>query len=114
MTSGELCLFSSPNFTRIGLCKLCCHFAKPVRLPGCGHSFCQRCILQYCKGRQRAACPLCREDFERKDLRPNRELAALVNLIRQEVKEDVALETAERTRNVIIQCYSSTQLNGTK
>uniref|UniRef100_A0A8B9FN21 RING-type domain-containing protein n=1 Tax=Amazona collaria TaxID=241587 RepID=A0A8B9FN21_9PSIT len=68
----------------------CClqHFADPVRLRGCGHSFCRPCILQYCKGKQRAACPLCREGFELKDLRPNRELAALVNLVRQEVKEE--------------------------
>ncbi|KAM9537312.1 E3 ubiquitin-protein ligase RNF135 [Guaruba guarouba] len=68
----------------------CClqHFVDPVRLPGCGHSFCRPCILQYGEGKQRAACPLCREGFELKDVRPNRELAALVNLVRQEVKEE--------------------------
>ncbi|XP_057274465.1 E3 ubiquitin-protein ligase RNF135 [Pezoporus wallicus] len=68
----------------------CClqHFADPVRLAVCGHSFCRPCVLQYCKGKQRAVCPLCREGFELKDLRPNRELAALVNLVQQEVKEE--------------------------
>ncbi|KAM9371290.1 E3 ubiquitin-protein ligase RNF135 [Phaethornis superciliosus] len=68
----------------------CClqYFADPVRLTGCTHSFCRTCIVGYCKGRQRAGCPLCREPFELKDLRPNRELAALVSLIPQEVKEE--------------------------
>ncbi|KAM6118715.1 E3 ubiquitin-protein ligase RNF135 [Phoenicopterus ruber ruber] len=68
----------------------CClqYFTDPVRLTGCTHSFCRPCIIAYCKGRQRAGCPLCREGFELKDLRPNRELAALVNLIPQEVKEE--------------------------
>ncbi|XP_050764220.1 E3 ubiquitin-protein ligase RNF135-like isoform X1 [Gymnogyps californianus] len=72
----------------------CClqYFTEPVWLTGCSHSFCRPCIIEYCKGRQRAGCPLCREGFELKDLRPNRELAALVNLIRQEVKEE-ELET---------------------
>ncbi|KAM7089302.1 E3 ubiquitin-protein ligase RNF135 isoform 1-T1 [Ciconia maguari] len=72
----------------------CClqYFTDPVWLTGCSHSFCRPCIIQYCKGRQRASCPLCRADFELKDLRPNRELAALVNLVLQEVKEE-ELET---------------------
>ncbi|KAM6245299.1 E3 ubiquitin-protein ligase RNF135 [Porphyrio hochstetteri] len=67
----------------------CClqYFTDPVRLSGCTHSFCRPCITAYCKGRQRASCPLCRQGFELKDLRPNRELAALVDLIPQEVKE---------------------------
>uniref|UniRef100_A0A8V5H1U7 Uncharacterized protein n=1 Tax=Melopsittacus undulatus TaxID=13146 RepID=A0A8V5H1U7_MELUD len=71
----------------------CClqRFADPVRLPACGHSFCRPCILQYCKGRQRAACPLCREGFEPKDLRPNRELAALVNLHWRRLKGHITL-----------------------
>lgn len=61
----------------------CClqHFTEPVRLASCSHSFCRPCIAAYCRGRQRATCPLCREGFELKDLRPNRELAALVSLV---------------------------------
>ncbi|KAM6049943.1 E3 ubiquitin-protein ligase RNF135-like isoform 2-T2 [Theristicus caerulescens] len=68
----------------------CClqYFTEPVRLTGCSHSFCRPCIVAYCTGRQRAGCPLCREGFELKDLRPNRELAALVSLIPQEEKEE--------------------------
>ncbi|KAM6297611.1 E3 ubiquitin-protein ligase RNF135 [Aegotheles albertisi] len=74
----------------------CClqYFTDPVRLTGCTHSFCRPCIVAYCKDKQRAGCPLCREDFELKDLRPNRELAALVSLIPQEVKEE-ELETQD-------------------
>lgn len=73
----------------------CClqFFAEPVRLTGCGHTFCRGCILRYCAGRPRAACPLCRRGFELRHLRPNRELAALLSLIPRELKEK--LETQD-------------------
>ncbi|XP_053816083.1 E3 ubiquitin-protein ligase RNF135 [Vidua chalybeata] len=75
-------------------CSCCLQlFAEPVRLTGCGHSFCRGCILRYCAGRPRAACPLCRCAFELQHLRPNRELAALLSLIPRELKEN--LETQE-------------------
>ncbi|CAN8193962.1 unnamed protein product [Coccothraustes coccothraustes] len=75
-------------------CSCCLQlFAEPVRLSVCGHSFCRGCILRYCAGRPRARCPLCRRDFEPQHLRPNRELAALLSLIPQELKEE--LETQE-------------------
>uniref|UniRef100_A0A8C5THR1 RING-type domain-containing protein n=1 Tax=Malurus cyaneus samueli TaxID=2593467 RepID=A0A8C5THR1_9PASS len=46
-------------------CSCCLQlFAEPVRLSGCDHSFCRGCILRYCSGRARAACPLCRRAFE--------------------------------------------------
>lgn len=74
----------------------CClqYFTDPVRLRGCGHSFCRGCISRYCRGRQRAGCPLCREGFELRDLQPNRELAALLSLLPQWVKEE-ELETQD-------------------
>lgn len=79
-------------------CTCCLQFFRdPVRLSGCTHSFCRPCILQYRAGKQRAACPLCREGFELKDLRPNRELAALVSLIPQEVKDE-ELETGDELK----------------
>ncbi|XP_009677229.2 E3 ubiquitin-protein ligase RNF135 [Struthio camelus] len=68
----------------------CCllYFTDPVRLAGCSHSFCRSCITTYyCKVKRSAGCPLCREGFELKDLRPNRELAVLVNLVPREEKE---------------------------
>ncbi|XP_038013524.1 E3 ubiquitin-protein ligase RNF135 [Motacilla alba alba] len=75
-------------------CSCCLQlFAEPVRLTGCGHSFCRGCILRYRAGRPRAACPLCRCAFELQHLRPNRELAALLSLIPRELKEE--LETRE-------------------
>ncbi|XP_009634333.1 E3 ubiquitin-protein ligase RNF135, partial [Egretta garzetta] len=77
----------------------CClqRFTEPVRLRGCSPSLCRPCIVAYCKGRQRPGCPLCREGFELKDLRPNRELAALVSLIPQEVREG-ELETRDEPK----------------
>ncbi|KAK2536827.1 hypothetical protein Q9966_006157 [Columba livia] len=84
----------------------CClqYFTEPVRLPGCGHSFCRGCIALHCSGRQRAACPLCREGFELKNLRPNRELVALVNLIPQEVKEKELETRGERKPSGAVAC----------
>uniref|UniRef100_A0A8C5JEP3 E3 ubiquitin-protein ligase RNF135 n=1 Tax=Junco hyemalis TaxID=40217 RepID=A0A8C5JEP3_JUNHY len=69
----------------------CClqFFEEPVRLPGCDHSFCRGCILLYCAGRPRARCPLCRSLFEPQQLRPNRELAALLSFIPRELKEEL-------------------------
>ncbi|XP_068007144.1 E3 ubiquitin-protein ligase RNF135 [Melanerpes formicivorus] len=77
----------------------CClqHFTDPVRLSGCGHSFCRACITQYGKSKQRVSCPLCREGFDLKDLQPNRELAILVNLIPRWVKEQ-ELETQDEPK----------------
>ncbi|XP_074410893.1 E3 ubiquitin-protein ligase RNF135 isoform X2 [Zonotrichia albicollis] len=69
----------------------CCleFFQEPVRLPGCDHSFCRDCILLHCAGRPRARCPLCRSLFEPQQLRPNRELAALLSFIPRELKEEL-------------------------
>lgn len=75
-------------------CSCCLQlFAEPVRLTDCGHSFCRGCILRYCLGRPRSACPLCRRGFQLQHLRPNRELAALLSLIPRELKEQ--LETQQ-------------------
>ncbi|XP_074016102.1 E3 ubiquitin-protein ligase RNF135 [Numenius arquata] len=79
-------------------CAFCLQFfSDPVLLAGCTHSFCRPCVLPHCRGKQRACCPLCREGFELKDLRPNRELAALVSLISEVVKEE-ELETRDETK----------------
>ncbi|XP_009909797.2 E3 ubiquitin-protein ligase RNF135 [Dryobates pubescens] len=77
----------------------CClqYFTDPVRLSGCGHSFCRACIVQYGKSKQRVSCPLCREGFDLKDLQPNRELAILVSLIPRWVKER-ELETQDEPK----------------
>ncbi|XP_027605543.1 E3 ubiquitin-protein ligase RNF135 [Pipra filicauda] len=70
-------------------CSLCLQFfSEPVRIAGCSHSFCRRCISRYRAGRPGPGCPLCREGFELRDLRPNRELAALLSLIPPELSEE--------------------------
>ncbi|XP_050175085.1 E3 ubiquitin-protein ligase RNF135 [Myiozetetes cayanensis] len=75
-------------------CSLCLQFFwEPVRIAGCGHSFCRRCISRYGAGRPETPCPLCRERFELRHLRPNRELAALLRLIPPQLRD--ALETRD-------------------
>ncbi|XP_014805338.1 PREDICTED: tripartite motif-containing protein 6-like [Calidris pugnax] len=79
-------------------CAFCLQFlSEPVLLAGCAHSFCRGCLLPLCRGKLRASCPLCREGFQEKDLRPNRELAALVSLVSEVVKEE-ELETRDETK----------------
>ncbi|XP_066188505.1 E3 ubiquitin-protein ligase RNF135 [Sylvia atricapilla] len=74
-------------------CSCCLQlFAEPVRLSGCGHSFCRGCIVRYCAGRPRAPCPLCRRAFEPRHLRPNRELAALLGLLPRDIAEGLETE----------------------
>uniref|UniRef100_A0A8C3J058 E3 ubiquitin-protein ligase RNF135 n=1 Tax=Calidris pygmaea TaxID=425635 RepID=A0A8C3J058_9CHAR len=79
-------------------CAFCLQFlSDPVLLAGCAHSFCRACLLPLCRGKLRACCPLCRQGFQQKDLRPNRELAALVSLVSEVVKEE-ELETRDETK----------------
>uniref|UniRef100_A0A8C3XDR4 E3 ubiquitin-protein ligase RNF135 n=1 Tax=Cyanoderma ruficeps TaxID=181631 RepID=A0A8C3XDR4_9PASS len=74
-------------------CSCCLQlFAEPVRITGCGHSFCRECIRQYCDRWPRAACPLCRTAFEPQHLRPNRELAAVLSLIPRELTEELGAQ----------------------
>ncbi|XP_058133230.1 E3 ubiquitin-protein ligase TRIM58-like [Dasypus novemcinctus] len=54
----------------------------------CGHSFCLRCISEFCEKSDSAqggvyACPQCRGRFCRESFRPNRQLASLVDSVRQ-------------------------------
>ncbi|KAJ7397689.1 hypothetical protein BTVI_133296 [Pitangus sulphuratus] len=75
-------------------CSLCLQFFwEPVRIAGCGHSFCRPCISRYGAGRPGPPCPLCRERFELRHLRPNRELAALLRLVPPQLRD--ALETRD-------------------
>ncbi|KAL8213097.1 UNVERIFIED_CONTAM: hypothetical protein K2H54_060715 [Gekko kuhli] len=65
-------------------CPICLdHFAEPVTLD-CGHNFCRACISHYWGEFDLAAtCPQCREVILHRDLRPNRQLANVIEIVKK-------------------------------
>ncbi|XP_044838379.1 zinc finger protein RFP-like [Mauremys mutica] len=65
-------------------CPVCLeHFTEPVILE-CGHNFCRACISQCWEGSDTAAsCPQCRETVQQRNLRPNRQLANVVEITKR-------------------------------
>uniref|UniRef100_A0A8C8RE14 Zinc finger protein RFP-like n=1 Tax=Pelusios castaneus TaxID=367368 RepID=A0A8C8RE14_9SAUR len=65
-------------------CSICLdYFKEPVTLD-CGHNFCQTCITQCWGGLEtNVSCPECRAIFPQRKLRPNRQLANVVEIAKQ-------------------------------
>ncbi|XP_044837285.1 zinc finger protein RFP-like [Mauremys mutica] len=65
-------------------CPVCLeYFTEPVTLE-CGHNFCRACISQCWEGSDTAAsCPQCRETVQQRNLRPNRQLANVVEIAKR-------------------------------
>ncbi|XP_065510862.1 E3 ubiquitin-protein ligase TRIM7 isoform X5 [Caloenas nicobarica] len=63
-------------------CSVCLEFFKdPVSIE-CGHNFCRACIAKSWKGlAMDFPCPQCREVFQDKSFRPNRQLANMAEII---------------------------------
>ncbi|XP_011811173.1 PREDICTED: E3 ubiquitin-protein ligase TRIM58 [Colobus angolensis palliatus] len=64
-------------------CPVCLDFLQEPVSVDCGHSFCLRCISEFCEKSDIAqggvyACPQCRGPFRPAGFRPNRQLAGLV------------------------------------
>ncbi|XP_066471693.1 zinc finger protein RFP-like [Tiliqua scincoides] len=75
-------------------CPICLdYFRDPVSLD-CGHNFCRGCILQsWGESPVEAACPQCRERVQTSNLRPNRQLASVVEAVK-ELSESLKLEAS--------------------
>ncbi|XP_065271860.1 zinc finger protein RFP-like [Emys orbicularis] len=65
-------------------CPVCLeYFTEPVTLE-CGHNFCRACISQCWVGSDTAtSCPQCREIVQQRNLRPNRQLANVVEIAKR-------------------------------
>ncbi|XP_039358193.1 zinc finger protein RFP-like [Mauremys reevesii] len=65
-------------------CPVCLeYFTEPVSVE-CGHNFCRACISQCWEGSDTAtSCPQCRETVQQGNLRPNRQLANVVEITKQ-------------------------------
>ncbi|XP_030792815.1 E3 ubiquitin-protein ligase TRIM58 [Rhinopithecus roxellana] len=69
-------------------CPVCLDFLQEPVSVDCGHSFCLRCISEFCEKSDIAqggvyACPQCRGPFRPAGFRPNRQLAGLVESVRR-------------------------------
>ncbi|XP_065420666.1 zinc finger protein RFP-like isoform X2 [Chrysemys picta bellii] len=65
-------------------CPVCLeYFTEPVTLE-CGHNFCRACISQCWEGSDTStSCPQCRETVQQRNLRPNRQLANVVEIAKR-------------------------------
>ncbi|XP_067390110.1 zinc finger protein RFP-like [Emydura macquarii macquarii] len=65
-------------------CPICLeYFREPVILE-CGHNFCRACISQCWEGSDTGvSCPQCRETVQQRNLRPNRQLANVIEIAKR-------------------------------
>ncbi|XP_073168022.1 E3 ubiquitin-protein ligase TRIM7 isoform X2 [Lepidochelys kempii] len=77
-------VFLPGNLQDEATCSVCLEFFKdPVSIE-CGHNFCRTCITKSWRGLEMDfPCPQCREIFQQKNFRPNRQLANMCEIISQ-------------------------------
>ncbi|XP_031950203.1 E3 ubiquitin-protein ligase TRIM7 isoform X1 [Corvus hawaiiensis] len=77
-------VFLPGNLQDEATCSVCLEFFKdPVSIE-CGHNFCRACIVKSWKELEMDfPCPQCREVFQQKNFRPNRQLANMSEIISQ-------------------------------
>ncbi|XP_030055658.1 E3 ubiquitin-protein ligase TRIM39-like isoform X1 [Microcaecilia unicolor] len=65
-------------------CSICLdYFTDPV-MTDCGHNFCRSCITQSWEGRDTDfPCPQCRETSQQRNLRPNRQLVNITEMVKK-------------------------------
>ncbi|CAI5768342.1 zinc finger protein RFP-like [Podarcis lilfordi] len=76
--------YSDQNLSDVATCSICMEYFKdPMIIPECGHNFCRSCLVQ-CWGESEVevSCPQCRETVQQNNLIPNRQLANLLQLIK--------------------------------
>ncbi|XP_065417312.1 zinc finger protein RFP-like isoform X2 [Chrysemys picta bellii] len=80
MTAGDL----AGSFQHEVTCSVCLEYFTDSVTIECGHNFCRACISQ-CWGEPEPdfSCPQCREMALQRDLRPNRQLGNLVELVKR-------------------------------
>uniref|UniRef100_A0A674ICK4 Zinc finger protein RFP-like n=1 Tax=Terrapene triunguis TaxID=2587831 RepID=A0A674ICK4_9SAUR len=84
-------------------CPVCLeYFTEPVTLE-CGHNFCRACISQCWEGSDTAAsCPQCRETVQQRNLRPNRQLANMVEITKRLIPRGSLLKSPRMHSNVTL------------
>nr|XP_006118330.1 zinc finger protein RFP-like isoform X2 [Pelodiscus sinensis] len=65
-------------------CPLCLEYFRDPVITACGHNFCRVCLRRCWEGPGPApSCPQCRASVQQGPLRPNRQLANMVELVKQ-------------------------------
>ncbi|XP_077187177.1 E3 ubiquitin-protein ligase TRIM7-like [Paroedura picta] len=66
-------------------CSICLdYFRDPVILPDCGHNFCRACLTRsWREPGAEPSCPQCRRKAQKRKLRPNRQLASIVEIAKR-------------------------------
>nr|XP_056700519.1 LOW QUALITY PROTEIN: E3 ubiquitin-protein ligase TRIM7-like [Euleptes europaea] len=67
-------------------CPICLeHFQDPMIIAECGHNFCRACLARYWREASAAAasCPVCQQSAQPGHLRPNRQLANVVEIAKK-------------------------------
>ncbi|XP_039374884.1 E3 ubiquitin-protein ligase TRIM39-like [Mauremys reevesii] len=66
------------------MCPICLEYFKDPVIIDCGHHFCRACIAQCWEGSNTdISCPQCRETVQQGNLRPNRKLANVVEMVKR-------------------------------
>lgn len=78
---------ASPSLEEEVTCSICLdYFTDPITID-CGHTFCLHCITEYIKKEEMenklALCPECRQLFRSSDLKPNKRMANIVEMIQR-------------------------------
>ncbi|XP_078541617.1 E3 ubiquitin-protein ligase TRIM39-like [Lissotriton helveticus] len=72
------------NLQEEASCSICLEFSSDPVITECGHNFCRRCIMEYWRGPGgNASCPQCKEKHILQKLVANRQLANVVENIKQ-------------------------------
>nr|XP_056700398.1 E3 ubiquitin-protein ligase TRIM7-like [Euleptes europaea] len=66
-------------------CSICLdNFRDPVSIAECGHNFCRACLMHsWRESGAEASCPQCRETAQQRNLKPNRQLANVVEIAKK-------------------------------
>ncbi|XP_030055786.1 E3 ubiquitin-protein ligase TRIM39 isoform X2 [Microcaecilia unicolor] len=65
-------------------CSICLDYFKDPVTTDCGHNFCRSCITQSWEGRDtNVSCPQCRKRSRQRNLRPNRQLANMTEMVKK-------------------------------
>ncbi|CAI5768042.1 finger RFP-like [Podarcis lilfordi] len=65
-------------------CRICREYFKDPVIIECGHNFCQSCITEtWGESDGVPSCPQCREPCQQKNVRPNQQLASIVEIVKK-------------------------------
>ncbi|XP_055988118.1 E3 ubiquitin-protein ligase TRIM38-like [Sorex fumeus] len=83
-------------------CPICLDLMTEPVMIYCGHIYCRSCMMQNLENQQLKSpsrrnfpCPLCRTQFQRKSIRPSKQLESIINTIKME-QEHLCEEHGEK------------------